>query len=100
MLQSRSSKAGERVVTSDKCACHKGRKSLSPAQWARMKKRYRLTPRELEAVQWLFEVDHRPYIAAAMGLSLKTVDKHLASAFKKTGVHNRGDLILTLKDST
>jgi DNA-binding CsgD family transcriptional regulator len=48
-----------------------------------------LTPREQEAVQWVRQGKSDLQIAALMGASVRTVQKHLENAYVKLGVENR-----------
>lgn len=48
-----------------------------------------LTPREAEAARWMCEGKSNPEIGIILGISAKTVEKHLASLFAKLGVETR-----------
>jgi|GEM_PF-137230 len=52
-----------------------------------------LTPRELELVAHVAEGKSNKEIAAAAGISVKTVEAHLASVFVKLGVTNRREVM-------
>jgi DNA-binding CsgD family transcriptional regulator len=48
-----------------------------------------LTPREREVLQWVSEGKTDRQIAAILGASVRTVQKHLENAYVKLGVENR-----------
>jgi DNA-binding NarL/FixJ family response regulator len=48
-----------------------------------------LTPREREVLQWLVAGKTNQEIGAALGISEKTVEKHLDAVFRKLGVASR-----------
>jgi DNA-binding CsgD family transcriptional regulator len=48
-----------------------------------------LTPRETEVLHWIGEGKSNPEIATILGLSVRTVYKHLENIFPKLGVENR-----------
>jgi DNA-binding CsgD family transcriptional regulator len=48
-----------------------------------------LTPREAEILFWLSEAKTRPEIGAILGVSWRTVAKHMEHIFAKLGVENR-----------
>lgn len=48
-----------------------------------------LSPRELEVLALLARGDTNPVIADALGLSARTVERHLQNIYNKLGLHNR-----------
>jgi DNA-binding NarL/FixJ family response regulator len=52
-----------------------------------------LTPREREIVQLLAEGRTSKEVAAALGISLKTVDTHRTNLMRKLGIHSIGELV-------
>jgi len=50
---------------------------------------YCLTPREAEILFWISEAKTNPEIAALLGVSPRTIHKHIEHLFSKTGVENR-----------
>jgi DNA-binding NarL/FixJ family response regulator len=52
-----------------------------------------LTPREREIVQLLAEGKSSKEVAAALGISLKTVVTHRANLMRKLGIHSIGELV-------
>lgn len=56
---------------------------------ARLQQRFGLTAREAEALVWLTGGKTNQEIADIMGLSRRTVDKHLEQVLEKLGVDNR-----------
>ncbi len=57
---------------------HPGRGTLKP-----------LTPREAEVLTWVAAGKSDRQVAAIVGASVRTVQKHLANAYVKLGVENR-----------
>ncbi len=50
---------------------------------------YGLTPREAEILFWISEAKTRPEIGVILGISWRTIGKHLEHLFEKLGVENR-----------
>lgn len=48
-----------------------------------------LTPRELEVLELMAEGKSSKEVAAALGISMRTVEGHLLLIFRKLGVRNR-----------
>lgn len=48
-----------------------------------------LTPREAEILFWISEAKTRPEIGAILGISWRTIGKHMEHLFEKLGVENR-----------
>jgi DNA-binding CsgD family transcriptional regulator len=48
-----------------------------------------LTPREAEVLYWISEAKTRPEIARILGISWRTIAKHMDRLFEKLGVENR-----------
>ena len=55
----------------------------------RLAQRFALTPREAEVLLWLSRGKANRDIAQILGLSPRTVDKHLEQIYAKLGVENR-----------
>lgn len=53
-----------------------------------------LTRRESEVMEWLRQGKTCPEIAVILGLSLRTVEKHVSNIYRKTGVSSRTAMIL------
>lgn len=53
-----------------------------------------LTQRESEVLDWLRQGKTSAEIAMILGCAGRTVDKHLANIYRKTGANNRASLIL------
>lgn len=58
-----------------------------------------LTPREGEALRWLGEGKTNPEIAIILGISVRTVHKHVERIFLKLGVENRQSALLKILQS-
>jgi DNA-binding CsgD family transcriptional regulator len=48
-----------------------------------------LTPREIEVATWLTQAKANPEIAIILGMSRRTVEKHVEHILEKLGVENR-----------
>tara|TARA_R110002049_G_scaffold199259_1_gene369291 strand:- start:531 stop:761 length:231 start_codon:yes stop_codon:yes gene_type:complete len=48
-----------------------------------------LTPREHEVLRWIAEGKGNRDIADVLGISLRTVEKHIENVLRKMGVENR-----------
>jgi DNA-binding NarL/FixJ family response regulator len=57
------------------------------------KTRELLTPRERSVVQLIAEGNTNKNVCATLGVSLKTVESHRASAMRKLGLHSTADLV-------
>ncbi|HJF65783.1 MAG TPA: LuxR family transcriptional regulator [Slackia equolifaciens] len=62
-------------------------------QCSRMAKRYSLTPRESEVLEYLAHGRSASYAAKAMFVSTDTVKVHVKHIYEKMGVHSRQDLL-------
>jgi DNA-binding NarL/FixJ family response regulator len=49
----------------------------------------RLTARETEVAAWLVEGKTNPEIGVILGISFRTVDRHVSAILRKLGVENR-----------
>lgn len=58
-----------------------------------------LSPREAEVLEQLARGLDNPRIAAALGLSEKTVRNHLTRIFEKIAVHHRGEAIVRAREA-
>jgi DNA-binding CsgD family transcriptional regulator len=57
-----------------------------------------LTPREREALSHVMTGRTAQWIARAMGISPRTVTKHLENAYRKLGVSNRVTAVLAARE--
>jgi DNA-binding CsgD family transcriptional regulator len=60
----------------------------SQATWSSLAE-YGLTPRELEVLAWVTKGKTNPEIAQILGMSARTVQKHLEHVYQKLGVETR-----------
>ncbi len=60
---------------------------------AAIAKRYKLSPREEEVMEYMCKGRSRPYIAEAMMLSENTIASHAKNIYTKIGVHSKQELI-------
>jgi DNA-binding CsgD family transcriptional regulator len=58
-----------------------------------------LTRRENEIMTWLQQGKTSPEIAIILGCAPRTVDKHLANLYRKTGARNRTSVIFGTRES-
>lgn len=56
-------------------------------------KKFKLTPREFEVVNLIFSGQGNIVIADELGMSVRTVQNHLRSIYRKVEVHNRTSLV-------
>ena len=74
----------------------KGKTYLAPAAAAKLAERVtrvELTPRELSALRLLADGQSNKEIAAALGISERTVKTHLGHLFDKLGVTSRTEAV-------
>jgi DNA-binding CsgD family transcriptional regulator len=67
------------LLLSEKC---------SASSWSQLSE-YGLTPRELEVLAWVTKGKTNPDIAQILGMSARTVQKHLEHIYQKLGVETR-----------
>jgi PAS domain S-box-containing protein len=82
--------AGNRVVGIFGIAAPVQARSASPTQLARS----RLTPRQLEVLQYLAEGRSTAEIAAAMGIARETVRNHVRAILRTLAVHSRLEAVV------
>ena len=58
----------------------------------------RLTSREAEVVRWVSEGKRNGEIAIILGISLRTVEKHVENLFAKLGVETRAGIVAVARD--
>jgi len=58
-----------------------------------------LTPREAEVLRWLAQGKSSPEIATILGVSSRTVSKHLTRVYQQLGVENRHAAVATALDA-
>lgn len=71
-----------------------GRDVFSPAQWQLVVATLRLSPRETEIIQAIFDDQREASIAAALGISVHTVHSHIERLYRKLGVRSRCSLVV------
>ena len=64
----------------------------STARAGSRKNHHKLTSRELEVLQLIAEGDANKQIAAELGISIKTVEKHRAHLMEKLDIHDTAGL--------
>ncbi len=67
----------------------RGRQVLSPAEWALIAGALRLSPRELDVVQCIFDDHTEAAMARRLAISVHTVHTHLERLYRKLGVSTR-----------
>ena len=65
------------------------RTSTAASDAAGLRKVFKLTAREAEVLSWLSKGKANRDIAQILGLSPRTIDKHLEQIYAKLGVENR-----------
>jgi len=72
----------------------RGRHVLDPKSWRRLRQSLKLSPREIQIVQHIFD-DHKEWaIAADLGISPHTVNTYTQRLYRKLGVNSRPQLIV------
>ncbi len=71
-----------------------GRHVLSSAQWARTKDSLRLSNRQLELAQFVFDDADEAAIARALGISPNTVHGHFGRLYRKLHVGSHAGVVL------
>jgi DNA-binding NarL/FixJ family response regulator len=66
------------------------KRSIDPVQ--RLRKRSRLTSREMEVLQLIAEGQANKQVAAELGISVKTVEKHRQHLMEKLKIHDTAGL--------
>ena len=71
-----------------------GRRLLSDDQWKDVIGYFRLSGRESQVVQRMFEGKKQVAIADELGISSHTVHTHIERIYVKLGVHDRCEMVL------
>lgn len=71
-----------------------GRRLFSEEAWAQLGPLLRLSPRELEIVQLVFDEYAEGQIAEALSISSHTVHTHIDRVYRKLGVRTRAGLVI------
>jgi DNA-binding CsgD family transcriptional regulator len=71
--------------------------TMSLPRSARVARDWKLTAREDEVLQWVAAGKTDRQIAAILGTSVRTVQKHLANSYRKLGVENRTAAVMRLE---
>ena len=71
-----------------------GRRILRDREWSRLSAALRLSPRELELVQGVFDGQKDGVIAGRLGLSAHTVRTYFERLYRKLRVNSRTELVL------
>ena len=88
-------KANGRVSeNSVKLTVHPGRSILTYAAWKTVAKSLRISDRELEIIQGIFDDQKEFAIADELMISVHTVHTHLERLYRKLGVSSRVALVL------
>jgi DNA-binding CsgD family transcriptional regulator len=73
-----------------------GSSLISPAAWTRVGDVLRLSPREMQIVQRIFEDEKEETIAFHLSISPHTVNTYVQRLYRKLSVFSRPQLILTV----
>ena len=76
-----------------------GRQILGPDQWRYIQHSLKLSPRELQITQHIFDDNKTECIAYSLGISVHTVNTHLQRLYFKLGIRSRSQLILCIVKS-
>lgn len=71
-----------------------GRRVIGDVGWRRIRKHLRMSEREFEIAQALFDDMNESEIADTLGISPHTVHTHLERLYRKTGVSSRVQLVV------
>lgn len=71
-----------------------GRSLLSEDRWRLIAASLRLSPRELQIVQCIFDGANEATVARALGISSHTVHTHIRRLYRKLGVRDRCELLI------
>lgn len=69
---------------------------LLNAEWSQLKRKLRLTDRELEVLQGLFDEQTDQAIAASLGITTRTVRAHLDSVYRKCHCRTRTGAVVSV----
>jgi len=75
-------------------------KLLTENQWAYVKRRYRMTDRELEIARFVCAGMNNDHIAEEAKIALGTVKTHLRNIYRKTWVNTKIELLLRLVEDS
>ncbi len=84
------------TAASNTRAALRGRALLSPAEWRMAAAALKLSPRELEIVQCIFDGKIEGAIALRLGISTHTVHTHVKRLYRKLGVCDRCELLIRI----
>jgi len=76
-----------------------GRDILKPEEWMQARLSLKLSMRELEITQHIFDDHKAEHIAEDLGLSVHTVNTYLQRIYFKLEVHSRSQLVLSVLKS-
>jgi DNA-binding CsgD family transcriptional regulator len=85
---------GEKSLVCDRPSIQLGCKVLANASWLRVQRTLRLSQRELQIVQCLFEDEKQDAIAWRLGISSSTVNTYIQRLYTKLRVNSRSQLIV------
>lgn len=72
------------------------REILAPEQWIQIRSALKLSLRELEITQHIFDDNKTEYIAFELGISIHTVNTYLQRLYVKLNVRSRSQLVLRI----
>jgi DNA-binding CsgD family transcriptional regulator len=73
---------------------HCDRHLLEPEEWERIRLSLKLSAREIQITQHIFDDDKTECIAMGLGISVHTVNTHLQRLYYKLDVRSRSQLVL------
>ena len=69
---------------------------LSDSEWARLQRKLRLTDREVEVLQGLFDEQTDQAIASTLGITSRTVRAHLDNVYRKCDCRTRTGAVISV----
>jgi DNA-binding CsgD family transcriptional regulator len=72
---------------------------LDPSAWVAVSRKLKLSPREFQIAQLVFQDRKEAAIARSLGMSPHTVRSHMERLYRKLGVRSRVELVLRIAAS-
>ena len=79
---------------------HPSAELLNRLQWSYVKKRYHMTPREIQIARLVCQGLGNEEIASKLKIKLGTVKTHIRNLYRKLWVHNKISMLLRFVEDT